>query len=1021
MTEPNGSDRSRGPGVAVTLGVVDFRFVLLLACFFASGFAALLYQTAWTREFGFLFGTSELAVVAVLAAYMAGLALGAAAASRFVARIRRPVVAYAVLELGIGLLALAVPAMRDAVQALYVSVIGGLPALPQETSLWTSLFQLAGAFVVLVPCTALMGATLPLLAHHAVESDEQIASRSGLLYATNTFGAIAGTLVAAFVLLPWLGLRTTVYVGIGVNALVFGLAALLARGFVPRDAPVLESAEATSRGAQWVLPAILVSGAVSFTYEVLWTRLLGQVLGGSTAAFASMLASFLTGIALGSGLASRFVSSRAAAIRGFAGAQVGIGAFGAAAFLLANRLPALAAWVGADRSDPLPGAAIGGLLLLPMTFCIGATFPFAVRIFATRADEAGAVSGVVYAWNTVGSIVGALVAGFVLLPGLGLEGTALAAVVTSLVLAMGARSAGPTSGRARTLAVVAGAIVVVFVLGLPRPDGLLRHAIVGGADSGDRLAYVGVGRSATVTVLENEFGSRLLTNGLPESGVDRPELPDRRFNESAWLSLLPTAVRPATSSMLLIGLGGGNTLAATPQTVREIDVVELEEEVVLANRLLSHPVDPLARDGVRLIVGDARGAMMLSDRRYDAVVSQPSHPWTSGASHLYTREFFARVRDQLEPEGVFIQWVGSGFVDESLFGSVIAALKSVFAHVEVFRPTPVSLVFVASPVSFEIAETGAEAIALARPAFASAGIHRVEDLVASRLLDDAGVTVLSSGWPANSDDHNRLATRRAASEERAEAFERLERRLRDHEPHVPAALASLEPAAVVRRMGWNGEVDRAHEIAATLEGTAGAAARGWLALDGNRLADARRAFEAALRLDPDDGAARAGLLTMVLPSRGEGLPEANWTSDERAVFDALRDGAAGDWDSVEGRDDALARFGPDHLLFSRAAKQRARWRVASGDPARAREAIALLDQVLSRHRSPANYLERLRAAVAAGEHEMAWIGLHHLVYYRMPPDARFARRVLRIASALGDPGDDPLRVQVLRRLGAVAR
>lgn len=256
---------------------MDLRFILLLVCFFVSGFAALLYQTAWTREFAFLFGTSELAVVAVLAAYMGGLALGAAAAARFVGRLRRPVLAYGVLEAGIAVGALCVPLLIRIVQSIYLAVAGGLDAPPETMGLTTALFHLAGSFVVLVPCTALMGATLPLLARYAVSEDAQVGPRIGVLYAVNTLGAIAGTLVAAFVFLPEFGLRHTVYIGIAGNVIVFLAAAALARGLagITPEGNAASAATGGRRGHfHWILPAMTASGAVSFIYEVLWTSTL---------------------------------------------------------------------------------------------------------------------------------------------------------------------------------------------------------------------------------------------------------------------------------------------------------------------------------------------------------------------------------------------------------------------------------------------------------------------------------------------------------------------------------------------------------------------------------------------------------------------------------------------------------------------------------------------------------------------------------------------------------------------------
>ena len=294
----------------------DRTFWPVVTCFLLSGFAALIYQTAWTREFAFVFGTSELAVATVLAAYMGGLALGAWIASRFVRRVRRPVRVYGLLEAGIALAAIAVPFAIRGATALYVALLGSQPDLPPSDGAGHALYFLASSFAILLVPTALMGATLPLLARHAVHTRSQIGSRIGALYATNTAGAVAGTLCAAFWLLPAYGLRATVAVAVAANVLVFAIAALVARSARP-PSPIRTS-RAGRAPFHWILPAILLSGAVSFAYEVFWFRLLGHVLGGSVHAFSTMLASFLIGIALGSAAAARAATdgdARAARLR----------------------------------------------------------------------------------------------------------------------------------------------------------------------------------------------------------------------------------------------------------------------------------------------------------------------------------------------------------------------------------------------------------------------------------------------------------------------------------------------------------------------------------------------------------------------------------------------------------------------------------------------------------------------------------------------------------------------------------
>jgi spermidine synthase len=993
---------------------MDLRFSLLLVCFFVSGFAALLYQTAWTREFGFLFGTSELAVVAVLAAYMGGLALGAAIASRFVGRLARPVLAYGLMELGIAAGALGVPLGIQLIQGIYLSVAGGLEAPPETIALSTALFHLVGAFVVLVPCTALMGATLPLLARYAVSEDAQVGPRIGILYAVNTAGAIGGTLVAAFVFLPEFGLRHTVYIGVACNAIVFLTAAALARGIAGMQADAASARPITPRPFHWILPAMTISGAVSFVYEVLWTRLLSQVLGGSTAAFASMLSSFLLGIALGSALASRLAKTRQSAALGFALAQLGTGVLAWIAFRAADYLPDLAHAVGANPAAPAAGAAAAGILLLPVTLCIGATFPFAVRLLARNAEEAATVSGRVYAWNTLGSIFGATLAGFALLPILGLENTALAGVATNLVLGLTACWLA-TPRRTRLAGATAIALIAGMVLGLPTPESLLMHSAITGTRTPGDLYYLGVGRSATVTVIETHTGWRLLTNGLPESGVDREDVPDLRFNETAWLSLLPTAARPETEKMLIIGLGGGRTLEATARTVSQIDVIELEEEVVVANRLIPRPIDPLVDPRVHLRLGDARGAITLSEARYDAIVSQPSHPWTSGASHLYTREFFQLVHSKLEPGGIFIQWIGAHFVDMALFGNLMAAMADVFPHVQVYRPVPAALVFMASDEPIDLAESVPRALAMAREDFGRQGIHRLEDFYASWTLDTAGVRALSADSPPNTDDHNRLATRRLPPGPGSERRRKnLNASLASEDPLTSSRLEAVDAVAVVGRMSWVGDSSRATQLAQSLPTAKRKAAAGWESFKRGRRKHAQAVFEAALEDDPNLAAARAGLIAL---GRGDRIETSRLTDPEAALVAANEAIEAREWDRLRSLDAQLAEIKPGNPLFSTAVFARIRWRTEAGDPATAREAIELVDELLSRERNSTHYLWRARAAAKAAETRLAWSTLDVIAASR-GVSRGLAKQALAVARELGDPPDHSM---VMRRLRARLR
>ena len=976
-------------------------FALLLACFFLSGFSALLYETAWTREFAFVFGTSELAVVAVLAAYMGGLALGAALAARLAPRVRRPVLAYGVLELGIALWALALPSAIRAVSALYLGWLGGLDALPETLGIATHVFHLVGAFAVLVPCTALMGATLPLLANHAVTRDDQIGSRVGLLYAANTTGAIAGTIAAAFALLPALGLRQTVHVGAAVNALVFATAAALARRAPPGTAAPAPRAS----GVPWILPAIAVSGAVSFGYEVLWFRLFGQLLGGSTAAFSTMLASFLAGIALGSAAASRFAKTPTAASLGFGLAQIGTGISAWLAFRAANRLPAWASALGVSVNALAPGALLAVAMLLPLTICVGSTFPFAVRLLARDASDASAASARVYAWNTLGSIAGAIGAGYFALPWLGFAGALVLAALVNLALALVAGVFGRPRRRALAGAAAAASLLLIFAPA-PRPDQLLRTSPLGGSYTGS-FTHFAVGRSSTVALLDDGTGWRLTNNGLPESFI-RPAGYPLEPAAAHWLSMLPVLLRPDTAQMLIIGLGAGMTLAAVPSSVASIDVIELEPEVVAANRAVSDRAggDPLADPRLSLRLGDARGALVLAGRQWDAIVSQPSHPWTSGASHLYTREFFALVHSRLRPGGVFVQWIGAAFVDANRLRALLAAQAGEFAHVQVYRPEGGAIVMVGSDAPLDVTATAAQAIARTPRDFAAARIHRTEDVLAELALDDDGVRAFAAGARANSDDRNLFATSDRPSQKSPRAW--LEPAVAQHDPLIAYA-TTADLAQLTRRLYADERPGRAQRLARQLDPARRQVVLGWLAQSQQLPERARAHFADALAADPGADSAAIGLALVDPKADLAQLPER-----ARAVIEAKR---AGDISAARARDAALAQWQPGELLFPDAAELRVRWRLDVGGPGELDAAMEIVESLLECTSAPRILLYRAEIAARQGKSRVAWFSLHALSEGGQRAAPGVAQRGLVLARQLGAP---PSPV-ILAKLEATAR
>jgi spermidine synthase len=768
--------------------------VVLPVCFALSGFAGIVYQIAWTRQFALVFGTTETAITLVLAAYMAGLGLGAWMVQRTLPFIDRPILAYATLELIIGASAVAlVPALIAASDWLLLSLNGHHASPPGADQLaWTSFVYAGGAFVALAVPTLCMGATLPLLTRQVVENDRQTGHRVGLLFTFNTAGAVAGALAGIYWMLPGMGLTRTVWSAAAANVLAAGLALTVSRHSTRRRAGFSAAWAAASRASfsmppapVWVLPLMFVSGGVALFHEVLWSRLLSHVLGSSLHAFGIMLASFLGGLAFGGAAGSALASDRRSAVPGFAISQMACALAAASAYILVNRLLP-------DTSGMVNNTLLAAAILVPIAFFSGATFPLAVRILARRTEDAAPAAARVYAWNTFGALIGALAGGFVLIPSLRFEGSIQLAVAASAALALAAAVLLERTSRGLSIPVGVIALATIATFWPPPPMALLRASPLQINNAGG-LLYYGIGRSASVLVLEQNGALAFRTNGLPEALVDMQGAAPKVSGEK-WLVPLAILARPDTGSLLLVGYGGGVVLDDVPESVKRIDVIEIEPRVIDANiatrSLRKH--DPLTDQRLNIIINDARAALNLTDRRYDAIVSQPSHPWTAAASHLYTREFLLQSRAHLTDNGVFVQWMNLSFIDQSLLRSFAATVLDVFADAQLYRPDPFTLVFVARKGPDRNGPSPGEAF----PRF---GINTPEDVFVALAADGQALRRLSQGAPLITDDRNRMAT---AVVGQAMTPETADRMLAPYDPLrlVNSPASGLEPGYLARRL-----------------------------------------------------------------------------------------------------------------------------------------------------------------------------------------------------------------------------
>ena len=675
-------------------------------CVFLSGLASLALEVCWSRSLELVFGSTTLAITTILVAYMLGLGAGGWLGGRLSARIGDGLRAYGLMEIVIGVYAALVPFVLD----LYPALHRGLLA---ELSFWpAALLRFALVLVVLLLPTIMMGATLPLLIQGLARERRALADRVALFYGMNTLGAVAGVLLVTFVALRHLGLFATNLTAAGLDVAV-GLFALWLAGRRTTAGRVVEaeperpgepqpSASAGPRRWSPVLASYLLVGFTALAFEVAWTRGLTLVLGSSTYAFATMLAGFLAGIAIGSLLLGKRVASLRDPLRAYVLGLFGLGLASLGVSFAFQALPDLFlltfAKFGISGSNLVwLGLGFSFLVMLAPTLILGALFPLVCRLVAEDGRPGPAAVGDVYFANTIGSALGAFTAGFVMIPYLGLQQTMAAAIAIDfataalvLLLTRGAalRPIGVVLG-------VAGAVLVwlhppawrtddgalgVYYRASTRFDfGLPRIALEGLHES--ELLYYREGLNCTVSVHRpaggiEEGGISLRVNGKTDASLSD-------MSTQILSGHLPILFGRPAEEVLVIGYASGITLgSATLHDLTRYDVCEIEEAVIEA----SHYFDdqnyrPLERDNVELILDDGRSWIASGRRKYDVIISEPSNPWMTGCANLFTAEFFEEVESSLSQGGRLLQWIQLYGMDEAGLTSVLAAVHESFDYV----------------------------------------------------------------------------------------------------------------------------------------------------------------------------------------------------------------------------------------------------------------------------------------------------------------------------------------------------
>lgn len=630
---------------------------LAISLMVLSGFASLVYQIVWTQQSALWLGHESAAVLAVVAGFFGGLAVGAFVLAPRVDRSAMPERWYAGCEAMIGVWGLTLAMLLAPVTAWLLDLIGAQPSPAWQ---WSVAFF--GVFLLLLPATAAMGATLPAMERMLARAGSELAPIA-TLYAANTFGAVIGVLAAAFMLVPQYGLRMTASVCAVLN-LLCALAAILFFA-KPRNAASAVGASATAGpGTHPLLLVLTATGLLGIGYEVLVIRVLSQVAENTVYTFAILLAVYLVGTALGAALYGRWLSIRYASERlrdhllhGLAIAcLLGILALAGAETVKSWALNAFGASFAAALAAEAALAVAG--FLLP-ALLMGALFSH----LATTARTSGITFGRALGVNTVGAATAPLLFGVLVVPMIG-------AKVALLLVAAG--YLGLSSARAWSSLAKWGAIAATLAVSAWGPS----LAIVA-IPQGGRLVHYTEGTMATVSVVTDASGvASLHINNRQQEGSSATLYADSRQ------ALLPILLHPAPRRALFLGLGTGVTAWSAAGDARlEVDAVELLPEVIEASGFFTRlPGDQGHNPRLHLMTGDARRFVRTTRARYDVIVSDNFHPARSGSGSLYTVEHFEAVRGRLAPGGLFCQWLPLHQMDLDTLRSIVRAFLEAYPH-----------------------------------------------------------------------------------------------------------------------------------------------------------------------------------------------------------------------------------------------------------------------------------------------------------------------------------------------------
>jgi spermidine synthase len=770
----------------------------ILALFFFSGACGLIYEVVWMRMLTLIFGATAFATSTILASFFTGLALGSAYFGRLIDRGKRPLVVYACLEGGISFFAFLMPVLFGIVTWAYVGI-----AREFDLGFYgINLVRFAFAFLVLVLPATLMGGTLPVIVKFFARRQDRLGWRIGQLYSLNTFGAVVGTLSAGFFLILTLGVREAAYAAGVINFLIAAVVFSVDRHTLREDTATEDSdGEVTARGEDATGPeketagvpafspravrlalwAIGVSGFCALALEVFWTRALVFFLDNSTHAFTTILTAFLLGIGIGSIIVATFIDSRKRLVGWLGLIQMLIGVSAILAIPILNHsTPVFQRMAGVSLDSMLPWKWMGvrfinslSVMLVP-TILMGMAFPLATKIYTRQLSRVGTALGNVYAINTMAGVFGSLLAGFLLIPWIGVQkGIVLIATIN---LAMGAVVilAEPGLRKGARMGAVAAGVLIFLGAGAAylTGEGMVLTSYYEGRETDEVLSYE-EGTGATVKVYRDIYGDRIISiNGFPVAG-EPPEYQDAQKALAHFPLLLSEAPAP---KVLIIGFGaGGTSWGVLQHDVASVDCVELVPAVPRAAHFfpsVNHGV--LGEPKYDLILNDGRNYVMVTDEVYDVISIDATSPKMAGNGSLYSLDFYELLKERLSGDGIVVQWIPHHLLSDGEVKMTAKSFMTAFPHATLwFSPLRQNAVLIGTRDELQIDFRRVRAAfedEVIREELASVNVADPVGFLSGFLMGEDALADYVGGVRDNTDDHPILEFTPALSYFLADAY-----------------------------------------------------------------------------------------------------------------------------------------------------------------------------------------------------------------------------------------------------------